>query len=253
MYKNVQKYTIVKKIGTVKVCCSAGCGSSNTFKLKLTKLLRIAFSISQNQRKETVHIVKVQDKEFLDRIVFCSRNVFFEGGRMDWIAISVGTIAGTLCTNAFQRSYQRSPSWKYCTVWNVGNISSTRIFRCWRKVYTIQCSVRRLETSQGGLRDVSKGSQRRLETSQRRLKGQCMHETSLRRLKAKCMHETSQRRLKAKCMHETSRDVSCVHFFGFKMFSNFFTMDLAVKIFWIFFTMNLAVKIFRSFLQWIWL
>ena len=50
--------------------------------------------------------------------------------------ISVGTIVGTLCTNAFQRSYQRSPSWKYCTVWRVGNISSTGIFRYWRKVYT---------------------------------------------------------------------------------------------------------------------
>ena len=48
-------------------------------------------------------------------------------------------------------------------------------------------------------------------------------------------------------MHESSRDVSCVHFFGFKMFSNFFTMNLAVKIFRIFFTMNLAVKIFRIF------
>ena len=46
---------------------------------------------------------------------------------------------------------------------------------------------------------------------------------------------------------ETSRDVSCIHFFGFKMFSIFFTMNLAVKIFRIFFTMNLAVKIFRIF------
>ena len=36
-------------------------------------------------------------------------------------------------------------------------------------------------------------------------------------------------------------------FFGFKMFLNFFTMNLAVKIFSIFFTMNLAVKIFRIF------
>ena len=36
-------------------------------------------------------------------------------------------------------------------------------------------------------------------------------------------------------MHGTSRDVSCVHFFGFKMFSNFFPMNLAVKFFRIFF------------------
>ena len=42
----------------------------------------------------------------------------------------------------------------------------------------IQCSVRRLETSQGQMyaRDVS-------ETSQRRLKTKCMHETSQRRLR----------------------------------------------------------------------
>ena len=64
--------------------------------------------------------------------------------------------------------------------------------------------------------------------------------------------EAFQKRLKAKCMHETSRDVSCVHFFGFKMFSNFFTMNLAVKNFSNFFYNEFGCKIVSEFfLHWI--
>ena len=108
-----------------------------------------------------------------------------------------------------------------------------RLFVNVSRSYNVRWDVSRRLKADSETR-VSKGSQRRLETS--------------------------QRRLKAKCMHETSRDVSCVHFFwvqnvfeffynefGCKNFSNFFTMNLAVNFFGIFFTMNLAVKFFRIF------
>ena len=114
----------------------------------------------------------------------------------------------------------------------------------------IQCSVRRLKTSQGGLRDVSRRTQRRLETSQRRLNAKCMHETSLRRLRDVSMPNVCMKRLET--FHATFFWVQNVfeffyNGFGCKIFSNFFYNEFGCKIFSNFFYNEFGCKKFLNF------
>ena len=142
-----------------------------------------------------------------------------------------------------------------CTYWYVHSYVPIRnLFPLFAYLY-VPCVYMHHTMFSETSRDVSKGSLKRLETFQKRLKAICMKrlwdvsETSQGRMYAWDVSE--QRRLR-----DVSRPNVCMKrlemshayiFLGSKCFRIFFTMNLAVKIFRIFFTMNLAVKIFSNF------
>jgi len=122
----------------------------------------------------------------------------------------------------------------------------------WKSCFVyIQCSVKRLKTSQNRIWDVS----RRLTAAD-----QMYAWDVLRRLKDVFLASKCFQIFYTKFGRKTFsiffyNEFGCKNFsnffcneFGCKKISNFFTMNLTVKNFWIFFTLNLAVKTFRIFL-----